>query len=201
MWMRGAARCGPDTGSLEIPACTVVKEYDGFEVREYDTGLMWADAHFDSLSYREASFQGFEACFGYISGANDKNETIEMTGPVRMQPGKQAAPGSAEKWTVSFFVPSKFASRADVPVPLANNMEIEAPARTFKAVAGPFGGFPGERDYQRQLSNLVKAVEAAGLKVASDADVTYAGYSSPFTVIGRHQEVWIDVEAPPTAAA
>lgn len=182
-------------GSLETPTCEVVSTFDGGEVRSYGAGLLWATTRVEG-SYSDASYQGFERCFAYISGTNDQNATIEMTGPVRIQPLDE----TSSTWKVSFFVPSKFTA-GTVPQPTDPTMAIEAPASSYKAVYGPFGGFPGQSDYEADLKKLQASVAAAGIKLANDKDITYAGYSSPFTILGRHQEVWLDVAGPAVESA
>lgn len=61
----------------------------------------------------------------------------------------------------------------------------------MKAVIGPFGGFPTDKDYQAKFLELKKALDKDGLKY-DDKTVVYAGYSSPFQFRKRKQEVHVN---------
>ena len=59
---------------------TVVKSYDGFELREY---LPCSIAEVKvSADYSSAGSVAFRSLFGYISQGNKRSEKIAMTAPV-----------------------------------------------------------------------------------------------------------------------
>jgi len=59
----------------------VLKEYDGFEVRQYAPAL-FSSVKLNADSYDETSSSGFRILAGYIFGGNESNEKIAMTSPV-----------------------------------------------------------------------------------------------------------------------
>lgn len=61
-----------------------------------------------------------------------------------------------------------------------------------KAVIGPFGGFPTDKDYQAKSAELKEALDKDGLKY-DEKTVSYAGYSSSFQFRNRKQEVHVNI--------
>ena len=45
----------------------------------------WVTTEISGLSYKEAMRKGFMTLFGYISGANDGGQKIDMTAPVKVR--------------------------------------------------------------------------------------------------------------------
>jgi len=65
---------------------TVIKSYDKFEIRQYDSAL-FSSVKLSKKGYKESSSEGFRILAGYIFGDNDANEKIAMTTPVMMELG------------------------------------------------------------------------------------------------------------------
>ena len=61
-----------------------------------------------------------------------------------------------------------------------------------------FGGFANDNDYKIKATQLMTQLQAANIPFDSNVWFT-AGYDSPFTLVNRHNEVW--VLAKPAAAA
>jgi hypothetical protein len=51
---------------------TVLKEFDHFEVRQYEAA-MFSSVKMNAKTYEETSSSGFRVLAGYIFGGNDKN--------------------------------------------------------------------------------------------------------------------------------
>ena len=72
---------------IETPKYTVLKKYDEFEIRQYDSMII-AQTILPSSSYDASSSMGFRRVASYIFGGNNKNESISMTAPVFMEMGE-----------------------------------------------------------------------------------------------------------------
>ena len=90
---------------LDCPPFAVERRGDGYDVRVYPAGLRWTSTTVTGSSYDDATATGFERLFKYISGANEGNETIPMTAPVRVAVAPGDGPFCDSNFTVSFFVP------------------------------------------------------------------------------------------------
>eukprot|EP00899_Mesostigma_viride_P025176 jgi/Mesvir1/5843/Mv00636-RA.1 len=182
-----ASSCGPRT-SVETPSCEVKERKEEYELRTYHAGEMWASTIVHDSTFDEARKIGFSRCFNYISGMNSKYEKIPMTAPVRISPVPRCS-----GWKVSFFVPARYHDLEDVPEPDDPKVKIEREECITRAVYGPFGGFPDLDGYERQKRNLLEALKQDGIKY-DNATVVFAGYSSPFQILNRAQEVWVNVQ-------
>jgi hypothetical protein len=177
-------QCGPKL-SIETPSCKLVEKRDGYELRLYPEGQIWVQTVVEDSSFTVATTVGFYRCFNFISGQNEKKMEIEMTGPVLIKPVPEVS-----GYSISFFAPSRFSSAADLPRPnnpLVNFVETK---ETLQAVLGPFGGFPGASDYEKKWQQLKTKLDTDGVKY-DESSVVYAGYSSPFEIFNRRQEVHV----------
>ncbi|CAM6127567.1 unnamed protein product [Calypogeia fissa] len=179
-----ADECGPQL-SIETPKCKVVEKRDGYELRSYPKGQIWVQAVVEDSSYTVATVVGFYRCFYFISGQNEKKMAIEMTGPVLIKPVPEKS-----GYSISFFAPSRFASPDDLPKPNDANLKFVETEETIQAVIGPFGGFPTASDYTKKWEELKSKLDKDGVKY-DESTVVYAGYSSPFEIFNRKQEVHV----------
>lgn len=180
-----ADNCGPDV-TIEAPACTVLEKKEGYELRNYPEGEMWATAFLPNRTFQQAGRDGFFKCFYFISGKNDAGEKIEMTAPVKIIPEP-----AVDGYSVAFFVPSTFTPKT-VPKPLDPAVKIVISPAAKKAVIGPFGGFISDELFEGKWEELKALLESDGTKYDAKS-VIYLGYSGPFTYRHRKQEVWVDV--------
>jgi hypothetical protein len=88
----------------------------------------------------------------------------------------------------------RFKSVKDLPTPQDPEVQFYQPRAAVKAVIGPFGGFPTDKDYQAKFGELKKALDKDGVKY-DDKTALYAGYSSPFQFRNRKQEVHVTIFA------
>jgi hypothetical protein len=75
-----------NTKQTETHAYKVIKAYDQFEIRKYESAL-FSGVKLASKGYKESSGTGFRVLAGYIFGDNEKNQKIAMTTPVVMELG------------------------------------------------------------------------------------------------------------------
>ncbi|CAK9208415.1 unnamed protein product [Sphagnum jensenii] len=178
--------CGPQI-SIETPACDVVGKGNGYELRKYPDAQIWVETLVENSTYNLATSIGFVRCFLFISGGNSKNMEIEMTGPVHITPVLSEA-----GYKTGFFVPSRFKSVNDLPTPRDPKIKFNVHKEAVMAVIGPFGGFPGDFDYEAEFSQLKKYLDKDGLKY-DESSAVFAGYSSPFEIRNRQQEVHVKI--------
>lgn len=181
-----AEQCGPKL-SIETPSCELVEDNKGFELRLYPEGQIWVETLVADSSFLYATTTGFYRCFNFISGQNEKKESIEMTGPVLIKPVSERG-----GFSISFFAPSRFRSAADVPKPTNPLVKIVETKETLKAVLKTFGGFPDNQAYKEHWEVLKEYCDKANIEY-DESTVVYAGYSSPFEIFNRKQEVMVTV--------
>lgn len=99
---------------------------------------------------------------------------------------------SGFKSSILFGLIVRFKTVNDLPTPSDPSVHFYQPGGALKAVIGPFGGFPTEKDYEAKFAELKKALDKDGLKY-DESTIIYAGYSSPFQFRGRQQEVHVNV--------
>jgi hypothetical protein len=179
----------------------VVRSYDGFELRRYDSYLV-AETRV-SGSFDSAAFQAFSRLFNYIDGDNVRRESIAMTAPVVQEPAPpgekipMTAPvlqgpetGAGGNFTVGFVMPAGYTLQT-VPAPLDPRVTIrEVPARLMAARA--YSGSWGRWAYGKNQTALLEAVDRAGFKTVGDP--IFARYNHPLTRPSqRRNEVLIEV--------
>ena len=105
---------------IETYPYTVLKTYDGFEIRQYESRL-FTSVKLSSNDYSKVSSKGFSILAGYIFGGNETNEKIAMTSPVAMS--------LDDSMTMMFMVPKD--SENKLPKPNDNQIHFkEEPAKT-----------------------------------------------------------------------
>ena len=147
---------------------SVVREYDGFEVRRYPAHVL---AQVDVRgSFDDAAKAGFGPLFQYISGGNASGRSIAMTAPVLQQPGGE------RMQTVSFVMPAAMDSES---APQPRDPRVRTTAAGGRLVgARRFGGAARAARFTEQGEKLVAAVSAAGLEPAGA--VYYARFDPPW---------------------
>ena len=126
---------------------------------------------------RMQSKEGFRKVAGYIFGKNGAGQKMAMTAPVRMEPDGKA------RMKVSFVMESAYSTRtaprpSDRGVVVKNVPGHVLAARTFS------GPPPGEARVAEERLQVVEALEAVGLRPASEETLVY-GYHDPFITPNR----------------
>ena len=159
---------------------TVLKEFDDFEVRQYEAA-MFSSVKMNAKTYEETSSSGFRVLAGYIFGGNEKNEKIAMTSPVVMEMG--------DTTKMSFMVPSNLKEN-ELPKP--NNGRIYFEKQAPKVMAAiRFGGWANDDRIEKYKQKLSLELEKLGLK--HTGKFNYLGYNPPYALIARRNEVVVEL--------
>lgn len=184
----------PTASATEEPKYTVVRQYDGFEIREYAPYLV-AEVVVPGPA-EEAGNQGFRILAGYIFGKNKGERKIAMTAPVAQAPAPakiamtapvtQAAANGG--FVVQFTMPSEYTLET-LPEPLDPQVRLrEVPGGRFAVIR--YSGTWSEGNYQEHLAKLQRSVEAAGLRTTGSP--IYSRYNAPFVPwFMRRNEIWL----------
>jgi len=184
----------PMASAIEEPKYTVVRQYDGFEIREYAPYLV-AEVIVPGPA-EEAGNQGFRILAAYIFGKNRGERKISMTAPVAQAPAptkiEMTAPvtqaGASDGYIVQFTMPSEYILET-LPEPLDPQVKLkEVPAGRVAVIR--YSGTWSERNYKEHLEKLQRGVEAAGLRTTGSP--IYSRYNAPFVPwFMRRNEIWL----------
>ena len=184
----------PMASAIEEPKYTVVRQYDGFEIREYAPYLV-AEVVVPGPA-EEAGNQGFRILAGYIFGKNQGERKISMTAPVAQTPApvkiEMTAPVSQAAvkggYVVQFTMPGEYTLET-LPEPLDPQVKLrEVSGGRFAVIR--YSGTWSERNYQEHLEKLERGVEAAGLRTTGSP--IYSRYNAPFVPwFMRRNEIWL----------
>jgi hypothetical protein len=158
----------------------VLKEYDGFEVRQYAPAL-FSSVKLNADSYDQTANCGFRILAGYIFGSNEKNEKIAMTAPVSMEIDDTSK--------MSFMVPSGY-KKEDLPQPSNRNIYFEEQGQRIMAAVS-FGGWANDEKIEEYKKKLNDLLVKNGLK--HKGNFSYLGYDPPYTLVGRRNEVVVEL--------
>ncbi|GFZ07832.1 hypothetical protein Acr_19g0007690 [Actinidia rufa] len=164
------------------------------EIRLYRVSA-WMSAPAKQISFEKATKDGFHRLFQYIQGANLNWSRISMTVPVLTSIVPEAGPLHSSAYFVSLYLPFKFQSNPPVPLPELNLQPDSWPSRCI--AVRKFSGFA--KDY-----NIVEEAEKLSISLSrspwanstsSKSEYAYsiAQYNSPFKIIGRVNEVWVEL--------
>lgn len=172
------------TNDVEDYPYTVVKEYDTFEIRQYEAGL-FTSVKMNTKEYEAASSQGFQVLAGYIFGGNERNQKIAMTSPVTMN--------LEESMTMMFMVPRDM-NKEDLPKPNNNNIVFEEiPAKRVAAIR--FSGWASTEKIDLYKTKLKEALTKEG--IAHTDQFQFFGYNPPYELINRRNEVVVELSEKP----
>lgn len=170
------------TSSIEKLPYKVIKEYDDFEVRQYETAL-FSSVVLSDTSYEESSSKGFRVLAGYIFGGNNTGEKIAMTSPVAMEIG--------DSTKMSFMVPSGY---TEGTLPKPNNDKIFFEKKEGAVMAAiRFGGWANDERIEEYKQKLIALLQKEG--IAYGETFMYLGYDPPYSVINRRNEIVVELTA------
>lgn len=166
---------------IETPTYKVIKSYDSFEIRQYDSMIL-AQTVIQESSYKKSGSMGFRMIAGYIFGGNKQKQQIAMTAPVIMEFG--------DNTKMSFVMPSQYKIE-DLPQPNSSEVKLikEAPKK-FAALR--FSGFASDEKINRKKELLLEALKKEQIKVIGE--FSYLGYNAPWELFGRRNEIAVEVE-------
>lgn len=169
------------SSKIESPKYTLIKSYDSFELRQYDSMIL-AQTVMKNNSYETSSSKGFRTVANYIFGGNDENKKIAMTSPVIMDMGDETK--------MSFVMPKEH-SITSLPEPNSDQVEILSVSPKKYAVL-TFPGYADNKKITKYSNRLLTSVKAEGLETIGN--IQFMGYNAPWQVIGRKNEVAIEVK-------
>lgn len=179
---------------LDCPKFTQTINSEGLELRSYGSNL-WSSTVVNGTSLDDATSEGFNRLFDYISGANDAKQKIDMTAPVLVKVVPGSGPNCASSFKISFFVPFAYQTpNSPPPKPTSFDVFIETIPSMDVAVA-EFSGFAQQKTLIAKAAEEEVQVSNSTLVTVSDGEVWYfAGYDPPFRLTNRHNEVFIPVK-------
>jgi hypothetical protein len=166
--------------NIETYPYVVVKKYDQFEIRNYESRL-FTSVKLPTNRYENASSNGFSILAGYIFGNNKTNEKIAMTSPVAMS--------LEDSMTMMFMVPEK--NKATLPEP--NSKEIKfrkEPSKTVAAIT--FGGWADQKKIDFHKKKLIDAMDANSVPYTDK--FYFLGYNAPYETYNRRNEVIVELK-------
>jgi hypothetical protein len=193
----GLGSLGTNAHAIKEPAYTVVRQYQDFEVRQYNPYLV-AEVNVPGPA-REAGSQGFKILAAYIFGKNKGDRRIEMTAPVTQTPEPRkismTAPvtqvASDTGFIIQFAMPMEF-TLDTLPEPLDSSVKLrELPGGRFAVIR--YSGSWSEANYADHLTQLQEAVKAEGIPTRGEP--IYSRYNAPFVPwFMRRNEIWLHVD-------
>jgi len=188
-----------DGMALEEAKYTVIMREGSFELRQYEPHIV-AETMVKG-DYDKAGNEGFRRLFKYISGENQKKQSIAMTAPVSQDAGPEkiamTAPVSQEQtggqWRIAFVMPSEY-TMDTLPQPADPKVLLkQVPARRMAAIT--YSGSWSKARYEEHKALLEAFIQKQ--KLSPLGEPVLARYNSPFTLwFLRRNEVLIPVQAP-----
>jgi hypothetical protein len=189
---------GEGMANEEAKYAVIMKE-GNYELRQYESHIVaetLVDGDFD-----KAGNDGFRRLFKYISGENQKKQSIAMTTPVSQEAGAEkiamTAPVSQERtgdqWRIAFVMPAEY-TMDTLPQPVDPKVILrQAPARRMAAIT--YSGTWSKERYEEQKTLLEAFILEH--KLSPLGEPVLARYNSPFTLwFLRRNEVLIPVQVP-----
>ncbi|MBT5020966.1 MAG: heme-binding protein [Planctomicrobium sp.] len=157
------------SGGYESAQYEVVEKDGEVEIRQYPDLMLASTESNAEAQGRDGSFMRL---FGYISGANESDQKIEMTTPVFMEKGDQKSNSK-----MGFVIPQDVAT-AGAPKPKRAEVSIRKREGGRFAVIR-FSGRMSTDLVKNQEAKLRSWLELRGLEGEESAET--AGYDPPFT--------------------
>jgi hypothetical protein len=183
--------------AIEKAKYTVVEKEDDFEIRQYEPQIV-AETFVEG-DLEEVGDEGFRRLYGYISGDNQKKQSISMTAPVGQEANSEkiamTAPVGQEqkdnRWRITFLMPAEYTLET-LPVPTDSRVKlVQDPGRLMAAIR--YSGTWSEAGYEENKALLEEFIEKRGLIKAGEP--VWARYDPPFMPwFLRRNEVMIPIK-------
>lgn len=159
-----------------------VKETNGIEIRYYPKVVL-ATVSSDGNSFMSNSSSSFRTLAGYIFGGNKNAQKIAMTAPVHIE-------RESSSTKMSFVMPSNV-DFDDLPQPNDTTVLIHYSKEGYYAVI-KFGGYGNDNKIKKKISELKVALDLLQYEIIGD--YSYLGYNAPWDVIGRENEIIVQID-------
>ena len=183
--------------AIEKATYTVVEKEDDFEIRRYEPQIV-AETFVEG-DLEDVGDEGFRRLYGYISGDNQKKQSISMTAPVGQEANSEkiamTAPVGQEqkdnRWRITFLMPAEYTLET-LPVPTDSRVKlVQDPGRLMAAIR--YSGTWSEAGYEENKALLEEFIEKRGLIKAGEP--VWARYDPPFMPwFLRRNEVMIPIK-------
>ena len=178
---------------------TVIIKEGSYELRQYEPHIV-AETTVDG-DFDKSGNEGFRRLFKYISGENQKKQSIAMTTPVSQEAGSEkiamTAPVSQEQtggqWRIAFVMPSEY-TMDTLPQPVDPKVTLrQVPARRMASIT--YSGTWSKERYEEHKALLEAFMQKQKLHPLGEP--VLARYNSPFTLwFLRRNEVLVPVQGP-----
>jgi hypothetical protein len=169
------------SSDIEMPKYTVLKKYDNFEIRQYESMIV-AQTTMSANTYKKSANMGFRRIAGYIFGNNKQKQEIAMTAPVFMEMG--------EDTKMAFVMPSKY-SLSELPAPNSSSVSlVQVEPKKYAVVR--FSGFASDRRIKKYTEKLKQLI--FDNKIDAIGSYNFLGYNAPWEVFGRRNEIAVEVK-------
>ncbi|MCG8413860.1 MAG: heme-binding protein [Pseudomonadales bacterium] len=194
-----------NANALEKPSYDVLYKDGKIEYRMYESYIL-VETVIKSDDFDEASEEGFDRLFAYISGDNGIDEKISMTAPVQMSRTAEVFDINQDVQTsralegikMSFMLPSEYSIEA-APQPTDSRVTITPIPEKLVAVIR-FSGRWTERNLAKNEAKLVENIKAANLQTFGPS--VFAAYHPPFMPpFLRRNEIMFEVSGFPGEVA
>lgn len=183
--------------AYEQPHYTVLQDLgQSVEVRHYEPRLA-IEAVVVDPNRGQAASEAFGLLFRYITGANQREEKIAMTAPVRTESQRIAmtvpvqTADADDRVSMRFFLPQAVAA-AGAPAPLDPRLHlVEVPAATIAALR--YSGVATQTSRDHEAALLLGVLAKSAWK--PQGEVFQFNYDPPFTIpFLRRNEVAVAVD-------
>jgi hypothetical protein len=160
----------------EVPY-SIIRKSGNFEIRLYEPVLLASVEKRGEMM--DVGSSGFRDLAHYIFGGNESGKKIAMTAPVQFEKM------DSSRTRMSFSMPSGFTMQ-NLPKPESEGVLLHEESGRRMAVL-QFGGFAGNRGIETKARELREWLKKEGINWSEP--VIFMAYNSPWTLIGRRNEV------------
>jgi hypothetical protein len=160
---------------------TVLEKDRDIEIRMYPSATL-ATVQSTAKSYSEMASPGFRTLAGYIFGGNESETQISMTSPVHVEISDSLS-------SMSFVMPEGY-DMNNLPKP--NNAKVILSKTEEQVVAAiRFRGFADDTDREKHKQELAAYLTSKGIQ--TKGNFKFLGYNPPYQLVGRRNEVVIEI--------
>lgn len=173
---------------IESPHYKVIHVESDFEIRQYKQ-VSWMSALVQgTASFEKSTQQGFHRLYQYIHGANSNSSHFLITSPVTTT---IMASKRQPEHLIRYYLP--IGNAENPPLPDSElNVQFEKWRSNCLAVRR-FPGFAKDDNINKEIDALKSSLSKYLPEGAAISEYTIAQYNSSRRLLGRLNEVWLDV--------
>ena len=170
-----------DNDSIEEYDYVIENKQGPVEIRRYNA-CYFNTVNLPRKNYSDNASGGFRILAGYIFGGNDEQRKIAMTSPVVMEMDSQVK--------MKFMVP-KSESIDQLPKPNDSRVNLEYTKAKRVAIIR-FGGWANDVKIEKYVNRLKDWLDEN--QIPYNSGYSFMGYNPPYQLIGRRNEIMIDLD-------